>query len=577
MIFQLKTRIALAGLSALAMLSACGGSNTPSGERPAAGFVLASGNVASAEPNVARPAAPACVVPLFEEQTFNNFASHPFNYNATCSGPWEKVVLEADFSVTAGRQFDRTGHISIGGINLYTGTTQEPSATVGPNWHIERDVTDYAPLFVRPELGSVDLDNLVNDTFTGVLKGSARLVFYPLINPNFKPRAADWVLSLSSRTDGRPDVITAEQTSLSKTLRLPRNVLRAYLDVVAQGQADDEFWWSCAPDSLTDPLQTCGGTALREVQVMIDNQMAGVAPAYPWVFTGGVNPRLWRPLPAVQTLNFRPYRVDLSPFAGVLSDGATHSVSLSVFNARNSFNITGNLLLFLDPQAVNVKGGLISNNLSAPAAPQIDNKIVTSASGDVKGQLGVASSKSFRIVGYVEGSQGREELSVTQTMSFTNSQLYTAVDNNFVQMTRVETTSSVSSPAGSTSLTRQFSFPFSFLINSSNGTRFDTDLGYREAQSYQHLGVNVYRSLIDDNVKSVTSSSGSPAVTTNNSSHHYLQQDENGGCFERNLTSSAALLTAATDNIRCDSAPLGSKPWGKLPSAALDLWLTLGH
>jgi len=36
------------------------------------------------------------------------------------------VVLEADDSVTAGRQYDRTAIVRLGGVNLYFGTTMEP-------------------------------------------------------------------------------------------------------------------------------------------------------------------------------------------------------------------------------------------------------------------------------------------------------------------------------------------------------------------------------------------------------------------------------------------------------------------
>jgi len=54
-------------------------------------------------------------------------------------------------------------------------------------------------------------------------------------------------------------------------------------------------------------------TAFRESEVTIDGNPAGVAPVYPWIFTGGIDPELWIPIPGVQTLNFKPYRVNLTP------------------------------------------------------------------------------------------------------------------------------------------------------------------------------------------------------------------------------------------------------------------------
>src|SRR5262249_45255690 len=92
-------------------------------------------NVATADPSVPRPATTPCVVSLFTDLTFANFTPKSFAFvpPADCPGPWAKVVFEGDFSVTAGRQFDRTANIWIGATAIYFGTTQEPSATVSPS------------------------------------------------------------------------------------------------------------------------------------------------------------------------------------------------------------------------------------------------------------------------------------------------------------------------------------------------------------------------------------------------------------------------------------------------------------
>ena len=43
-----------------------------------------------------------------------------------CPGPWAKVVFTADFTVTAGRQFDRTAAFYLGHASIFYGTTAEP-------------------------------------------------------------------------------------------------------------------------------------------------------------------------------------------------------------------------------------------------------------------------------------------------------------------------------------------------------------------------------------------------------------------------------------------------------------------
>ena len=134
-------------------------------------------------------------------------------------------------------------------------------------------------------------------------------------------------------------------SELTTTFTAPRNTIKAYLDVIAQSQSSDEFWYQCVPNDATGPLESCGNTAFRETEVTIDGKPAGVAPVYPWIYTGGIDPYLWEPITGVQTLNMKPYRVDLTPFAGVLSDGGPHTVGVSVFNAHSYFLATANLLL----------------------------------------------------------------------------------------------------------------------------------------------------------------------------------------------------------------------------------------
>ena len=101
---------------------------------------IGSNNVTVADPTVPRPPGTPCVVQLFSNDTFDDYSTRPFGYTPpnSCKGRWAKVVLEADFSVTAGVQYDRTATIWLGGVNLYFGTTQEPASNVAPSWHVER-------------------------------------------------------------------------------------------------------------------------------------------------------------------------------------------------------------------------------------------------------------------------------------------------------------------------------------------------------------------------------------------------------------------------------------------------------
>jgi hypothetical protein len=117
----------------------------------------------TADPLVQRPHVKPCVVSLFTNYRFAFFSDSVQNFQfappASCPGPWQKVVLEVNFSENAGVQFDRTASVYIANSNLYFGTTPEPLSTVTNTWHIERDVTDYSALLNTLQQGTIVLQN----------------------------------------------------------------------------------------------------------------------------------------------------------------------------------------------------------------------------------------------------------------------------------------------------------------------------------------------------------------------------------------------------------------------------------
>jgi hypothetical protein len=419
-------------------------------------LIIGSPNTVSAAPKVPRPTVPPCVVNLFEGVDFGDFSPKTFEYlpPGSCPGPWTKVVLEADWSIDAGVQYDRTANLWLGGANIYFGTTSEPSGRVARSWHVERDLTDYAPLFRSRQPGQADLGNLVNATYTSVLHGSARLLFYQAPsnapNPALLPstsRPADMVIPLSASATGGTVAITGSGSPLVRTMTFPRNVERAVLDVVAQSQANDEFWYTCVPNDVSRTLQSCGGTAFRETEISVDRHPAGIAPVYPWIYTGGIDPFLWAPIPGIQTLGFEPYRVEITPFAGMLDDGQPHTLSLSVLNAADNFATTANLLLWLDQGAKVVNGGLSQNTLAAPA-PAVNENLHTAADGSVTGTVSVTSDRAFTIAGFIYGSHGRLDTQVTQQVSFSNVQTFNinaaTYEQDIVQGTTISSDTSMS-------------------------------------------------------------------------------------------------------------------------------------
>ena len=301
-------------------------------------------------------------------------------------------------------------------------------AVLTNTWHIERDVTDYSALLTMPQTGTIVLGNCTTDCpppyntrLNGVFTVSANLEFYPAgQDSGDRARTPDMVLPLQQTNSGGginlPAFLFSPTDQFSTTFTLPTNIEGVYLDVVSQSQSVDEQWFACFPNDLAsiNEVYGCGNTDFRETEITIDGQPAGIAPVSPWVYTGFL-PDQWVPSPGVQTLDFVPYRVNLTPFAGLLSDGNPHTVSLSIFNDDSYFAETASLLLFLDKGSAQVTGAVSKNTLAAPNPVVTENLQGTST---VTGTIGVTSDRRFTISGYVNTSHGKVSTSVQEHQYF---------------------------------------------------------------------------------------------------------------------------------------------------------------
>jgi hypothetical protein len=534
----------------------------------AAQYKIGSGNTAIADPPVPRPKTTPCKVQLFKGYKFDNYNPQSFNYAppAACPGPWAAVILEANFSITKGIQYDRTANIWIGPTNIYFGTTAEDQPNEGRNWHVERDLTDYSSIFTVDEDGTVDLGNLFNKTYTGILFGSADVLFYPLAQNQPPPRTADQVIGFSAGPTGGTVALYSTTSLLEETLTLPTNITDLYFDVFSQSQSDDEFWYTCVPNNVASELDSCPGTAFRESEVTIDGNPAGVAPVYPWIFTGGIDPFLWIPIPGVQTMNFRPYRVNLTPFASVLDDGQPHTIALSVFNADSYFSATASLLLYLDSGSTEVTGALTNNTLTVPS-PNITENIRVGKNGNLNGTVNTSSGHKFQISGYVNTSLGTVTTTLTQDINFSNVQSFKILpafyQQDIKQNTTVRSVVTTENNAGKFVSNVNYNWPFTMDIAvaynpDGSGVQTTTSNQYFELDSEgKHKGQATSFTLLQNRVVSTDaldfSSSGS--ITGNqdqSSAQNFFTSDSSGYCYSRDLTGANNVLTSVTNGRGCN-------------------------
>ena len=523
----------------------------------------------TADPLVARPHTKHCEVTLLTDQAFADFNNKNFNFTppADCPGPWSKVIFTGDFSTNAGVQYDRTGQVFFGGVNIYFGTTAQPLQNQTNTWHVERDLTDYASLFKTSQTGYASLGNIVDPSLglTSTIYGTFKLEFYQADFGNPAPRPADLVLGLPNNGSSLLNNSTPE---LTEAFTLPTNVESAYIDILAQSQNEEEQWFFCLPNSVASDVGVCGNTAFRQVNVSIDGKLAGVAPVYPWIYTGGIDPGLWIPMPGVQTLNLLPYRVDLTPFAGVLSDGQQHTVGVTVYNAFQYFTTLATLLVYEDPHSKHVTGAVTEDTLTNPN-PTLVSNISFDSSGNGGGTATVTSAQKYTIAGYINTSHGRVSTKVDGNVNFSNVQTVTSSATTFGQgIVQTSTASQKTTTQDGflfTTKENDFSFPITTKFLETLETNGDIEQVSTVDQTYQRSDTNTLEGfpIFQSNVKNeVTSGDTATFVPTptgyglgpnsgQSSKQTYTYKDSLGHCYSRELQAANNVLDTVTDGQGC--------------------------
>lgn len=328
-------RVLLAALSVLALVagtSAAGVSDPLNGPYPQVHGEMVTGV----------PTGPSCTVTVVKDFRFHDTAygaDAPFtgDYVPACAGPWAKVVLTMSARVATGTQFDRIGDVLIGGVELLHLTTPEGEAGE-TDWTVSRDVTAYSSVLTSTQPAYFVIGNQTDATYTGDFFGTLSLTFYRG-TPSGVP---DEVLGLSPGVDRGLPTRSAGKP-LTSTVTVPHDTTSLVGEVFASGHgAEEEDWWN-APFACAS-----GGTPYREVSIAVDGRLAGVAPVYPTIYTGGYGPDFWRPIPSPRALDLRPYSFDLTPFVGLLTDDLPHRVDLAVLGQGGCdgyWFLGGNLLV----------------------------------------------------------------------------------------------------------------------------------------------------------------------------------------------------------------------------------------
>ncbi|POV96193.1 hypothetical protein PSTT_15776, partial [Puccinia striiformis] len=346
---------------------------------------------------------------------------------------------------SVGTQYDRLGMLYLNDIEA------EPTKE-GIIWTDSRH-DKYTPLLSRPATFSLDIGNTVDPLLdlTGNFEVTLSAKFYPP-TPEFPAsKKADRIINMGRGTGN----------NMTSFLSFPRNVATAYLDLFASGSGKEEvrksvypltwtltdqqpsgnsklkFWYTNVPDAYTpqlDPANTGAATGKgshREVQVWIDNFLAGVAYPFPVIYTGGMLLTWWRPIAAIGAFDAPTYTIDISPFVPLLSDSKPHNFTIFVEGQgeKGSINqewlFSASVFISLDPTGVRTTGRMLTYLTDSKTTVDVPKEVRIPPNMDPKSLISFATH-SFRKLeissNIVTGTKGAQVVKVEQDMTFINQQ-----------------------------------------------------------------------------------------------------------------------------------------------------------
>ncbi|BBG96205.1 hypothetical protein Prudu_004946 [Prunus dulcis] len=341
-----------------------------------------------------------------------------------------------------------------GNLTAFSGFGLELHAEPRPNgivWTVEKDITRYYSLLKSNQTFAVYLGNLIDKTYTGIYHNS---------------------------TD----------TEL-KEFKIPQNAYRAVLEVYVSFHENDEFWYSNLPNeyiAANNLSGTPGNGPFREFVVSLDGEVVGAVWPFTVIFTGGINPLLWRPITAIGSFDLPTYDIEITPFLGKILDGKSHKFGFNVTNALNVWYIDANLHLWLDKQSTKTEGKLFKHS-SLP--------LVVSLVSDFKGLNGTfltRTSRSVSSTGWVKSSYGNITTRSIQDFYYSNSMVLGKDGNMQIVNQKIIFNDSVHINLPSSyvhSLTSHKTFPlylYTDFLGQGNGTYLlitNVDLGFIEKKS----------------------------------------------------------------------------------------------
>ncbi|KAG1756769.1 peptide N-acetyl-beta-D-glucosaminyl asparaginase amidase A-domain-containing protein [Suillus paluster] len=549
---------------------------------PLAGVLLAALSSAQvlvdfqvAEPPPVPNNAQTCTTMILE-RTFGNSYGNPeiveYTPPTDCGavGSWAAVTL--NFTVTSnGTQYDRLGIFTFQNTEIWRTSTPEPTED-GIIWTYTKDVTRYIPLFAKDGTFILELDNVVTSDLNGQYATTLYATFYASSGECPTAGQSNMIVPISTMLNNTGNEASVPP-AFSLNVTLPQNTVEIYAELYASGNGAEEFWYYNTADEYLGylpPGTTYGGGPFREVRLLVDGQVAGVAFPYAVIFTGGINPSVWRPITSYGAIDLPTYFLDLTPFAPVFADGLPHTVTLDVASAEanhtlnQNWYVSGLMQVVTDPSGKPTTGKITTYDVQPYAITE-----TTASIGGTDVNITVKAQRSLRIEStVVSGSGTTNNVVFQQNLDFTNTQYY--LNNTNTQNVAQTSSGSVTSTHNGVSvLTDNFDYPlyinmtYLVLTNTEESCKF---LYTTFDHSYNRQVVPapfILGSVISERQQTAgyftISTTGNTGNGTSNNTFSYV--DLKGNTYTRDVDAAYDVITYDQQSGSLATTALPTFPW----------------
>ena len=412
---------------------------------------------------------------------------------------------------TKGRQFDRLGIMYLGDIEVFRTSTSEP-VPQGIIWTYVKEMDQYNTLWKVNQKIIFDLPNIVNDLYTGPLSTILTATFYTV--PDERP-AADAILPISAKrsAEGQGSSFTVPNDGPAIIAHtLPQNVEKAIVSLSACGQQAEEFWYENVLNSDTHAFDTSsndsagvlgGFSPFREVQLLIDGQLAGIAWPFPIIFTGGIAPGLWFPIAGIDAYDLRQNEIDITPWLGLLCDGKSHTFEIRVVGLDDDgaghatisstvggyWIVTGTIFLFLGKDGTVTTGSEPMVGTPPPAISVSSSTTKDNTGANQTLTYSTSVKRTFSVKADISTSSGNIPASWTQNLvyNYQGHLLSKGLDQHSVQST-------TGFDISSSGYSRNYAYPLtvdsSYRIPPEGGIMIDGTID--RGLSYAQIGPSVF-------------------------------------------------------------------------------------